>query len=102
MFSNQARLKTCLLFLIWDTFRWRGRTVPLVRGRRFAQLENRLVELGEEVGSGTVIGTVGMSGRYATGPHLHLERWTSEDDDAAQPVDPVETAGLVLFAGGSH
>lgn len=38
----------------------------------YAHLQSRSVDVGQEVGSGTVIGRVGSSGR-ATGPHLHLE-----------------------------
>ena len=68
---------------------------------RFSQLEERRVEVGDEIKGGAVIGTVGMSGKYATGPHLHLEHWAAADGGKAQPVDPAKTAGLVLVAGGS-
>lgn len=76
-----------------------GETVEIAYGdgskMRFAQLEDRMVEVGEEVRGGSVIGTVGMSGKYATGPHLHLERWVD-----GEPADPHKTAGLVLYAAG--
>ena len=68
---------------------------------RFAQLDERRVQLGDEVAAGDTIGTVGMSGRYATGPHLHLEHWAQAGEGAARPVDPATTEGLILMAGGS-
>ncbi|MGB3627820.1 MAG: M23/M56 family metallopeptidase [Henriciella sp.] len=73
---------------------------------RFAQLEDRFVEVGEEISTGTKIGTVGMSGR-ATGPHLHLEHWkTGLNEETGEtellPQDPVMADGLTLFMGGSR
>ncbi|WP_084398065.1 M23/M56 family metallopeptidase [Henriciella aquimarina] len=59
---------------------------------RFAQLEARKVALGDSVSAGTVIGTVGMSGKLATGPHLHLEHWVN-----GEPANPRQAAGLVLY-----
>jgi len=72
---------------------------------RFAQLSERFVEAGEEITAGTVIGKVGMSGRYATGAHLHLEHWRPHLDAvtgemALKPLDPQESAGLVLHRAG--
>lgn len=71
---------------------------------RFAQLSERLVEKGDEVGAGMKIGKVGMSGR-ATGPHLHLEYWSPQKDAGTgrtglAPHDPRTSEGLVLFAAG--
>ena len=40
------------------------------------------IKTGQKVKRGTVIGTVGNTGR-STGPHLHYEIWVRD-----QPVDP--------------
>ena len=71
---------------------------------RFGQLSKRLVEKGDEVETGTIIGKVGMSGR-ATGPHLHLEYWRPAKDEVTgeekyAPSDPQAAESLVLFAAG--
>ncbi|MEQ9316882.1 MAG: M23/M56 family metallopeptidase [Henriciella sp.] len=87
-----------------------GETIEVAFGdgskMRFAQLDERFVEVGAEVTTGTKIGTVGMSGR-ATGPHLHLEHWkagVNEDTGETElmPQDPVMAEGLTLFMGGSR
>ncbi len=72
---------------------------------RFAQLSERLVETGDDVAAGAEIGKVGMSGRFATGPHLHLEHWQPQIDSATgetrmKPLDPQKSAGLVLNVTG--
>ncbi|MEE2879545.1 MAG: M23/M56 family metallopeptidase [Pseudomonadota bacterium] len=71
---------------------------------RFGQLSKRLVEKGDEVEGGSVIGKVGMSGR-ATGPHLHLEYWKPTLDAETgekkyKPHDPESAESLVLYAAG--
>jgi murein DD-endopeptidase MepM/ murein hydrolase activator NlpD len=56
---------------------------------RYAHLSRIDVADGETVAAGTVLGTVGQSGR-ATGPHLHLEVV-----DHGRQVDPGLAAGTV-------
>lgn len=58
---------------------------------RFAQLEETRVAAGDTVQAGDVVGTLGQSGKYATGPHLHFEVWRGEE-----AVDPQAEEGLVL------
>lgn len=57
-------------------------------------LENR-VEVGDEVGVGTVIGTVGRSG-HASGNHLHFE--IRHEGVAYNPLHLLETRDLSLLA----
>lgn len=42
-------------------------------------------EQGEKVRKGEVIATVGSTGEFTTGPHLHFELWSE-----GQPVDPTD------------
>lgn len=54
-----------------------GNLVEVESGRirvRYAHCEDVLVQVGDLVGGGETIATVGETGR-ATGPHLHLEIW---------------------------
>ncbi|HET8886117.1 MAG TPA: M23 family metallopeptidase [Salinimicrobium sp.] len=44
-----------------------------------------LKEQGDLVKSGEVIATVGSTGEYTTGPHLHFELWSD-----GQPIDPTD------------
>ena len=60
---------------------------------RFGQLDEIKVKLGEQVGAGAVVGTVGSSG-VSTGPHLHMEVLVD-----GKPVDPAQVQGLTLSAG---
>ncbi|MCA8902703.1 MAG: peptidoglycan DD-metalloendopeptidase family protein [Hyphomonas sp.] len=58
---------------------------------RFAQLKKTKVKAGDAVAAGEVIGLMGQTGKYATGPHLHLEVWRD-----GKAVDPQTEEGLVL------
>lgn len=49
----------------------------------YAHLHEVTVQVGQQVGRGQVVGTVGNTGN-STGPHLHFEWWL-----AGQPVDPL-------------
>ena len=60
---------------------------------RFSQLESVDVAQGDTLKAGTIVGTMGSSGQYATGPHLHLE--VRKD---GQTVDPAQVEGLILIA----
>ena len=61
---------------------------------RYAHMSEALVEEGQEVAKGAVVGRMGSSGR-ATGPHLHYEVRVD-----GEPVDPVRylRAGAELSA----
>ena len=61
---------------------------------RYAHMSEALVEEGQEVAKGAVVGRIGSSGR-ATGPHLHYEVRVD-----GEPVDPVRylRAGAELSA----
>src|SRR5690606_11084589 len=50
---------------------------------RYAHMSAILVTLGQSVGSGTLVGRVGSTGR-STGPHLHYE--TRMEGDAIDPI----------------
>ncbi|MEN0065225.1 MAG: M23 family metallopeptidase [Myxococcota bacterium] len=69
-----------------------GRLVVVDHGRgletRYAHCDDIHVAVGDDVAAGTVLGTVGSTGR-STGPHLHFE--VRQD---GTPIDPVAT-GLV-------
>ena len=52
---------------------------------RYSQLDTIGVSVGESVDTAQVIGTVGASGKYATGPHLHFE--VLESGKAKDPAD---------------
>jgi murein DD-endopeptidase MepM/ murein hydrolase activator NlpD len=65
-----------------------GRVVYLDHGNgtqtRYAHLQKILVEEGQFIAAGTVLGRVGSSGR-ATGPHLHFE--VRQDGRTVAPAD---------------
>lgn len=63
---------------------------------RYCHCSSLYVSLGEYVGAGTIIATVGSTG-YSTGPHLHLEYIVSSGDGAYAYADP-----LSLFEGGEE
>lgn len=50
----------------------------------YACLKEMQVSVGDEIKSGSQIGTVGSTG-MSTGPHLHLELWLDDE-----PIDPGE------------
>ena len=51
---------------------------------RYAHLQRMVVQVGQHIARGEIIGYVGMSGR-TTGPHLHFELWRS-----GRPVNPLK------------
>ncbi len=65
---------------------------------RYAHLSAILVEEGQSVAAGTVVGRVGSTGR-STGPHLHYE--TRIDGDATDPARFLR-AGQRLMARAPH
>ena len=64
------------------------------RKMRFASLHKILVEKGQKLKAGDVIGKVGKSAPNATGPHVHLEVYKD-----GEHVDPEKVKGLKLFKG---
>ncbi|MEM9569856.1 MAG: M23/M56 family metallopeptidase [Pseudomonadota bacterium] len=75
-----------------------GYTVDILledgRKMRFSSLYKSLVEKGDKLKAGDLIGKVGASAKNATGPHLHLEVY--KDGEA---IDPVTVKGLVIYDG---
>ena len=71
-----------------DRLHIRGNTTMIDHGwglyTLYAHQDETLVQLGEEVSTGQVIGTVGSTGR-STGPHLHWEVWLNGVN-----VDPMQ------------
>ena len=71
-----------------DRLQIRGNTTVIDHGwglfTLYAHQQETLVELGMDVTSGQVIGTVGSTGR-STGPHLHWEAWLNGVN-----VDPMQ------------
>ncbi|MBF0401571.1 MAG: M23 family metallopeptidase [Magnetococcales bacterium] len=78
--------------LVGQDYFFTGNTLVLDHGdgviSLYAHLERIMVESGRWVEAGTVIGTVGMTGR-ATGPHLHWGMMVRQDR-----VDPLLLPGL--------
>ncbi|MEO1659464.1 MAG: M23/M56 family metallopeptidase [Pseudomonadota bacterium] len=62
------------------------------RKMRFASLHKILVEKGQKLKAGDLIGKVGKSAPGSTGPHLHLEVYQD-----GEHVDPENVRGLVLY-----
>ncbi len=60
----------------------------------YAHLSQIMVQPGEEVSQGTVIGLVGSTGN-STGPHLHFE-WRTATNDGWVTVDPTEHLQFAL------
>lgn len=73
-----------------------GYTVDILledgRKMRFASLSKILVEKGEKIDAGTVIGKVGKTASGAAWPHVHLEVY--KDGEA---LDPAKVKGLVIY-----
>lgn len=71
-----------------DTLHIRGISVVIDHGwgvyTNYSHLAERYVHVGDFVGTGQVLGTVGNTGR-ATGAHLHWELWLN-----GVPVDPMQ------------
>ncbi len=74
-----------------------GKTVDLLledgRKMRFSQMSRMLVEKGDRIEAGEIIGKVGMSGK-AIGSHLHLEVYQDGEHQ-----DPEAVKGLTLLEG---
>ena len=51
------------------------------------------------VKKGTRIATMGQTGQYATGPHLHFEIWIQTAENGWVPLDPEE---IIKFTGGTE
>lgn len=62
------------------------------RKMRFASLSKILVEKGQKLKAGEIIGKVGKSATSATGPHLHFEVYKD-----GEPIDPEKVKGLKLY-----
>lgn len=66
------------------------------RKMRFASLDEVMVEAGEKIWAGDVLGTVGKSAKNSTGPHVHVELWkVVNDGETHEPMNPAE-AGVNL------
>lgn len=63
---------------------------------RYAHLQKILVDEGDFVAAGALIGAVGSTGR-ATGPHLHFEVRID-----GRPVEPTALAGLLAGSGAGE
>ncbi len=49
----------------------------------YKHMDQLFVETGDKITAGSVIGIVGNTGEYSTGPHLHFELWYK-----GQPINP--------------
>ena len=76
------------IVVLVDRLHIRGNTIVIDHGwglfTLYAHQQETLVQLGEAVTTGQVIGTVGSTGR-STGPHLHWEVWVNGVN-----VDPMQ------------
>jgi murein DD-endopeptidase MepM/ murein hydrolase activator NlpD len=65
---------------------------------RYAHLQEMLVEEGDEVKRGQIIGKVGSSGR-STGPHLHYEvRFENKAVDPALSLNPLNRKSMMKYS----
>jgi murein DD-endopeptidase MepM/ murein hydrolase activator NlpD len=59
----------------------------------YKHCESVLKEVGDEVKTGDVIGLIGNSGKYTSGPHLHFELWEN-----GKPINP---SNYIIFKENS-
>ncbi|MEF9411827.1 MULTISPECIES: peptidoglycan DD-metalloendopeptidase family protein [Rhodococcus] len=73
-------------WIIVDSVTSNGQTISTVYGHMYP--DGVLVDVGDEVRAGDLIGAVGNAGG-STGPHLHFEVWPGGRLDGGSPIDPM-------------
>ncbi|MFD0449954.1 M23 family metallopeptidase [Rhodococcus aetherivorans] len=73
-------------WIIVDSVTSNGQTLSTVYGHMYP--DGVLIDVGDEVRAGDLIGAVGNAGG-STGPHLHFEVWPGGRLDGGSPIDPM-------------